>query len=292
MGRSPRFLVAVAAACVAAFVALMALAYWVPGAEWLDGAALDGFGALQGHGLDDVATAIAHSFNPFPYSIAVLAVIVFALVKRDARTAAATTLILVGANVSSQLLKPALAHHRELIYTDGHLSQVASAAYPSGHATAAMSLALAVLLVAPRARRPLVATLGALTTIAVSFSIVMLGWHFPSDIVGGYLVATVWCLLPVAALRAVNARWPDRGTVREAARDKMPTAAPSPASIARVALAVTAVVGLVAASRADALAGFAERHTAFVAVAGAIALSAALLLAAVASISNAPRGSR
>jgi membrane-associated phospholipid phosphatase len=292
MPRSPRFLVALAAGCVAVFGALLALAYWVPGAEWLDGAALDGFGALQGHGLDGIATTIAHSFNPFPYAIVAIGVMAFAFLKRDARTAAAATLILVGANVSSQVLKPLLAHPREFVYSNGHVSDVAGAAYPSGHATAAMSLALAVLLVAPRARRPLVATLGALVTIAVSFSIVMLGWHFPSDIVGGYLVATVWCLLPVAALRAVNARWPERGTVREAAREAMPTAAPSPAAIARVALAVTALASLVAAGKADALAGFAERHTAFVAVACAIAVSAAVLLAAVASISNSPRSSR
>ena len=34
---------------------------------------------------------------------------------------------------------------------------------------------------------------------AVGFAIVALGWHFPSDVVGGYLVATRWC---------ARRRWP------------------------------------------------------------------------------------
>jgi hypothetical protein len=142
-------------------------------------------------------------------------------------------------------------------------------------------------MIVPRAYRPLAAALGALFTIAVSFSILILAWHFPSDVVGGYLVATAWGLTSLAALRYVNERWPEQGTVRTAARNAI--AAPSPATIARVTLVVAAGACVAAASRADQIAGFAERHTAMLAVASAIAVAAAVLLAAVAAISSSRR---
>jgi membrane-associated phospholipid phosphatase len=36
----------------------------------------------------------------------------------------------------------------------------------------------------------------------------MLAWHMPSDVLGGYLVATFWTALAVAAVRAADRRWP------------------------------------------------------------------------------------
>ena len=280
-------MVACAGWCLAACAVLMALAYWVPPARWLDAAALDGFRAVARPGVNEVAERLAHACNPSPYAFVALAVIVIALAVRGMRTAAAVGLLLVGANVSSQVLKPLLAHHRELYYTEWHINNVNDASFPSGHATAAMALALAVLLIVPRSYRPLAATLGALFTLAVSFSILVLSWHFPSDIVGGYLMATAWGLVALAGLRYANDRWPERGTLRHAALEAMH--APSTATIGRVALVAAGAVCLVAASRADQIAGFADRHTAMLAVASAIAVAAAVLLAAVALISSGGR---
>jgi membrane-associated phospholipid phosphatase len=273
--------------CIAACAALMALAYYVAPARWLDVAALDGFRALARPGINGVAERLAHACNPFPYAFVALGVIAIALAVRGMRTAAAVGFLLAGANVSSQVLKPLLAYHRELYYTEWHINNVTDASFPSGHATAAMALALAVLMIVPRAYRPLAATLGGLFTLAVSFSVLVLSWHLPSDIVGGYLMATAWGLVALAGLRYANERWPERGTMRRAAREAMP--APSTAAIARVGVAVAAVACLAAATRADQLASFADRHTAFVAVASAIAVSAAVLLAAVAAISSRTR---
>src|SRR5439155_15420536 len=137
-------------------------------------------------------------------------------------------------------------------------------AYPSGHATAAMSLSLALLIIVPRAYRPLAATVGAIFTIAVSFSVLILHWHFPSDIVGGYLIATAWGLATFAALTTVNERWPESGTVREKALQALP--APSVATIGKAAVAAAVIAALVAASRAHQIADFAGRHTAATAV--------------------------
>jgi hypothetical protein len=211
-------------------------------------------------------------------------VIAIALAVRGMRTAAAVGFLLAGANVSSQVLKPLLAHHRELYFTDWHLNNVSDAAFPSGHATAAMAMSLAVLMIVPRAYRPLAAALGVLFTLAVSFSVLVLSWHFPSDIVGGFLVATAWGLAAFAALRYANERWPAHGSMRKAARAAIPP--PSPATIGKVGLALAAIACIAAAGSAHRIASFADRHTALVAVASAIAVAALVLLAGVASLSN------
>jgi membrane-associated phospholipid phosphatase len=265
----------------------MVLAYYVGPTGWVDVAALHGFAAVNRPSIDGVATTLAHLCNPLPYAIAGMAVIAIALKARGLRTAAAVGLLLAGANASSQLLKPALSYHREIFHTHWHLYNLPDAAYPSGHATAAMAISLAVLMIVPRAFRPLAATLGALFTIAVSFSVLILQWHFPSDVVGGYLIATAWGLVSLAGLMYVNERWPERGTVREAARQALP--APSPATIGRGAIAAAVIAAVVAASRAHQIASFADRHTAATAVASAIAVAAAVLLAAVVSISSRSR---
>jgi membrane-associated phospholipid phosphatase len=278
-------MVVVAAWCVIAFGALLALAYYVTPAAWLDSAALHGFNSLERPSIAPIAEALANLCNPVPFALASAATIAIAFARRGARTAAAVSLLLVGANATSQTLKPLLAHHRELAATNwGGLENINDAAFPSGHATAAMALSVAALMIVPRAYRPLTAAIGMLFTIGLSFALLILQWHFPSDIVGGYLVATAWGLTTLAALRAVNARWPQRGTVRKAAREAIN--APSPAAIAKGAIVLAAVAALLAASRADQIASFADRHTAALAVASAIAVAAAVLLAAVASISG------
>ena len=280
-------MVAAALWCVVAFFGLLVVAYFTTPGRWLDSAASHGFVALHTARIDTIATRVAHLCNPLPYAIASLVVVAIAAKARSPRTAAAVFLFIAGANATSQLLKPALAHHRELYHTSWHIYNLPDAAFPSGHATAAMTLSLAVLIIVPRAFRPLAATFGALFTITVSFSLLILAYHFPSDVVGGYLIATAWGLATFAALRALNERWPERGTVRQKARAALP--APSAATIAKGLLASAVIAALVAATRAHQIASFADRHTAATAVASAIAVAATVLLAAVVLISSRSR---
>jgi membrane-associated phospholipid phosphatase len=44
--------------------------------------------------------------------------------------------------------------------------------------------------------------LGALLAAAVGCALLILAWHMPSDVLGGYLLATLWAALAVAMLRA------------------------------------------------------------------------------------------
>ena len=59
---------------------------------------------------------------------------------------------------------------------------------------------------APGRSRPCSAWRSSLT---IAFCIVILGWHFPSDVVGGFLLATGWALVIAAGLRSANERWPE-----------------------------------------------------------------------------------
>ena len=67
---------------------------------------------------------------------------------------------------------------------------------------------LCAVLASPPRARPAVAAIGALFAAAVGLALLILAWHMPSDVLGGYLVATLWMALAVAALRVAERRWP------------------------------------------------------------------------------------
>src|SRR5205085_8568605 len=168
-------MLAAAGACGGAFLLVLVASYYIGPARWIDGAALDGFESLDGRRLESIGGHLAHICNPEPFALIALGLIVVAALTRGLRHAAAAAVLLGGANLSSQVLKPELGHFRPITHFPHVIQQIPAASFPSGHATAAMSLALAAILVAPRAYRPLVAVIGGLFTLGVSFSIVAMG---------------------------------------------------------------------------------------------------------------------
>jgi hypothetical protein len=137
-----------------------------------------------------------------------------------------------------------------------------------------LARALCAGLVPPARRRPLVAALAAAVAVSVSYSLLTLGWHYPSDVLGGFLVAATWMLAAVAALRAADARWPARAG-REAAVRLGQALAPT---VLVAALGTVAVGAAIALRPAQALA-FVDAHTTFVAGAAAIAAIGSALVA-------------
>jgi membrane-associated phospholipid phosphatase len=224
-----------------------------------------------------IAVFVANLCDPKPYVYFCVVPVLVALARRRVRVAVAVAAILIGANVTTELLKPILAHPRpsNLIADLPGTGPIGSASWPSGHATAAMSLALASVLAASGRLRPYVAAAGAVFAVAVSYSFLSLAWHYPTDVVGGFLVAGIWTLLAVAAVTIADARAPasrtgalaQRLTIREA------LGPPSAALLAAFALAV-----VVAVARPAEVASYARVHTAF--VLGAIAVGAAGLAVA------------
>jgi len=247
-------------------LALMAVTWYAKSYSGLinhaDRSILSGFAGLHRPGVDRLASFFAHLCDPKPYVLLLAIPLVEALVRRRPRVAAAIVLISFGANASSQILKPLLAEpHLGSLFGFHHLVDPAS--WPSGHATAAMSLALCCVIAAPTRWRPRIAAVMAAFTVVVCYSFLELGWHYPSDVLGGFLLAVVWALFGTAVLETVNARWPGR-------RSPAPGPLAAPVSLSEALTPVAAVVlgaiGLaliVAIARPHAVVSYAQAHAAF-----------------------------
>ena len=249
-------------ASVSALVAVLVCAYFVAPVERWDASALHGLRTLA-HNHETLASLarVAHLGDPAIVVPAIAVVCVAALAAGRRREALAAALIVAGAAAATVSLKALLAHPRHqpvlgvLLLPDD--------AFPSGHATMVMALALAAVTAAPSRWRRAVALFGAALTLTVSTALVADGWHYPSDVLGGYLVSVSVTLLVVAGMRAAQAR---------------ERSAPAPARGALVPLGIQAA-GVLVAAAAAALALLAFTHPA-----GLVSFSVANTSAIVAAI--------
>jgi membrane-associated phospholipid phosphatase len=265
-----------AAACFLAFGAVLACAYAVSSVGHLDAAALEGLRSLDNSVTYWPARIAVHSADPLPLIATFGALFAWAW-RRGRRREAVAAAVLVGVgNLIALGLQAALAHPR--FHQSLGTNQVGAAAFPSGHAVSAMLIALAAVLVAPARARMTVAAIAAAYVIAVSTSLVVLGWHFPSDVLGGLLFSTGAFFLVVAALHEETAR--RAGVAAEKARLAL-----SP-RLAGSTIAVLTGAALVALSRADEIAAFATSHTAAAATALAISVTSVGLLASATLIAD------
>jgi membrane-associated phospholipid phosphatase len=194
----------VAGLCVVALALVWVLAELVPAARLKDAVALHDFTRLSGPLVDGPARFLLHLLDPLQFILWGVALMAVAVARDRPRIAVAVAAVMGLAPLTSEVLKPLLAHPHVQI----GLGYIGPASWPSGHATAALALVLAAVLVAPPRLRALVAGIGAVFAVAVGCALLMLAWHMPSDVLGGYLVATFWTAIAVAALRAADRRWP------------------------------------------------------------------------------------
>jgi membrane-associated phospholipid phosphatase len=150
------------------------------------------------------ADAIAALGNPLPVLAMLAFACVIALLRGCSRDAIAAVLVVAGANVTTQLLKILLAHPRVRLAIGGDPFQPNT--FPSGHTTAAASIAIAYAFVVPAALRNATLAMGTAFVLAVGCSVVVIGWHYPSDVIGGLLVAAAWGFAVLAARRAMASR--------------------------------------------------------------------------------------
>ena len=120
-------------------------------------------------------------------------------------------LLLLGLLISGRLLVELmkLAFDRGRPDPAGHEVAVHSMAFPSGHSANAMMLGLGLALLLPLGRRARVAALAAALgfALAIGASRVVLGVHWPSDVMGGWSFGALWTLL---LLRLFGGTSPDR----------------------------------------------------------------------------------
>jgi membrane-associated phospholipid phosphatase len=192
--------------CLLGLALIWAVAQLVPAAHLRDALALRDFTLLSRDHVDAAANFLLALLEPTLFVLWGAALVALALARRRPRVALAVVAVLGLAPLTSETLKPLLAHPHVRL----DAVHIGPASWPSGHSTAALALVLCAVLVAPARLRPMVAAAGAAFALAVGVSLLILAWHMPSDVLGGYLVATLWAALAVAALRAGERRWPSR----------------------------------------------------------------------------------
>jgi membrane-associated phospholipid phosphatase len=265
------------AGSVLATALVWAVAFQTAAGARLDSAVLDGFTGLRGSRLEPAADVVAALAGPLPFAVMTLCIATIAVIRGLPRHALVVGLVAVAASVTTELLKPLAT-----------LSRPAEApplaptvdGWPSGHMTAAMTVALCLVFVAPARLRPSAAAVGGLFAAAEGYAVLGLGWHYPSDVVASCAIATAWLALGVAAL----------GDRRIAGTPRRPLM--WPAGLAAVLVAALAAGAVVA--RPARVLDYAQCNTTVVVAAVALG-SAALGLVAVAAAAltlSERRGSR
>lgn len=250
----------VALVCALALVLVGVLALAVPVVHVRDAAILHGFVDLYSPRRHLLLKGLGHMADPAPYIVLGGGLAAVALVQRRGWRALAVLALLVATGATTQALKHLLAQPRALDWLV-HDSP-SNASWPSGHATAAMTLALCATLVAPRRLRWLAVLGGGAFALAVGYAILAMHWHYPSDVLGGYLVAGLWTALAAAALAFVEE--PDPAP-----------AAPAPRMWPVLTAGVAAAVAAVLLARQDAVTFYASERPSL--VVGALVIAALAL---------------
>lgn len=245
------------------------LAKLVPVTRSGDVQTLNGFLELNRPRLAPALDHVAHLADPAPYALCALVLALVALARGRWRVALGLPFVFLATGFTTESLKHLLASQRFDEWM-GH-AQIAAASWPSGHSTAAMTMALCAVIAVPPRLRPTAAALGGAFAVAVAYAILTLGWHFPSDVFGGYLVAGTYVMLFVALIAWTEQRWPSKRGAEAATRpgDVVP-------ALGVATLAAGAGIGL-ALARPQELVGYAATHTTFVVGALGIAVLAVAL---------------
>ena len=253
----------------------MALTWWaahdVGVLRRVDARVLEGFLGLQRPGLNAITEWVASLCNPMPYVLLAAVPVAIALARRRPRVAIALAVLMIGAAESAEHLKPLLAGPRDPVIG----RYLGDGTWPSGHATAAMALALAMVISVPSRLRPAVGAVMAAFTVAVVYSFLELGWHYPSDVIGGFELASTWSLLVLGALWTYEAHRPGLRADGSGAGARFSVGAIlTPAVL--VVLGALGLAAIVVAARPHEVLGYAAGHeTALVGAAAIGALSLA-----------------
>jgi membrane-associated phospholipid phosphatase len=191
MDRRP---LAAAAACAALATAVYMVFANVALAQRVDLHVLEDAMAHQTAFRARLATNLVTLFDPVPFALLTGLLVLGAVLAGRTRAGLAAGGAVLAAAVTTEVLKRVLAVQRP--YPADHYMPAAS--WPSGHTTAIVSLALALLIVLPPRLRPPGAVLAGIGCAVALASIVLMGFHYPSDVVGGVLVASGWSAVALA----------------------------------------------------------------------------------------------
>ena len=184
----------------AAVVALARLAVGTASGQRMDQLILSGARDHQGMLSQYAKLAVGSVSTPVVGTLLAVAV-VLVLVRRRASLLVPLAALVVGANLTTQVIKHLVVTREAL----GPGIEVTPNSFPSGHTTLAATAMIALVLASGRAR-VLLAPLGALWTAAAGIGTLAVGWHRPSDVIGAIAVAAAWTFLVLSVHSLLSRR--------------------------------------------------------------------------------------
>jgi membrane-associated phospholipid phosphatase len=153
--------------------------------------------------IDNLIDTVLNAVSVASLAIATAVIGFIALIRGHKALALMTILLIIGANATTQLLKYVIVRPNLGIDAD---RAAAGNSFPSGHATVAASVAVALVLVLPPRVRVLGALLGAGYAAVAGVATMSAGWHRPSDAMGALFVVGAWTSAVGFALVLVRQR--------------------------------------------------------------------------------------
>jgi undecaprenyl-diphosphatase len=165
---------------------------------------------IEGHRtplLDAIMLEITTLGNTAVVGMIVAVVSVFLWLTRHRYSVGLLVLALMGGSVLNRVLKELFGRDRPTVVEA--VTHVTSPSFPSGHAMTAVIAYTSVAFLVGRleptpALRRVTWAFAIVVILAIGLSRMYLGVHYPSDVVGGFLVGLAWLLFVIAALTAIR----------------------------------------------------------------------------------------
>jgi membrane-associated phospholipid phosphatase len=177
------------------------LAFTVDAAHVRDAEMLRGFTGLYASSVGSGIKILARLSDPVPYALMGLLCIGIAFARGRTPTAVAAAIVLVATGATAQALKHVFDQAR---YSPWMPWDSMANGWPSGHATAAMTLSLCAVMVAPAAWRATTALIAWAATVGLACATLALAWHYPSDVLAGLLLAGLWVSAALTLLKRAD----------------------------------------------------------------------------------------
>ena len=189
------------AAALAFGVLTWAALFTVPGQN-LDNVAMEAMVSRRGH-IPAVLGPLTSLVSVPAVALVAVVVLGIAVARRRPALALRGILVVAGANITTQLLKDYLLWRPQL-----GVAWTMENSYPSGHTTFAASVAVALIIVAPRGFRTPAAAFGWVWTSLMGVVVIAQGWHRLSDVLGAVLLVGAWGYLcaPTERRRRISPR--------------------------------------------------------------------------------------
>jgi membrane-associated phospholipid phosphatase len=159
--------------------------------------------ALSHSGFTSTMRALSNSGKTLVWFAVTVLVAGWLLWRRLRRLAIFVVATVVGSTLLNNAVK--LVVHRARPHLSDPVAVAAGKSFPSGHAQAAIvgyGVLLAVFLpIIARRWRVLAAAVAVLMVLLIGFSRIALGVHYLSDVIGAYLIGTVWLVGMISAFR-------------------------------------------------------------------------------------------